>query len=79
MTDVEKILEGMRLMAEGCKEITDTCERCPFEPICANCDLAPHQWVEDADENEDPDYDCDWGYNEDMGFDAYEGCYTWDC
>lgn len=21
----------------------------------------------------------DWGYNEDEGFDPYEGCYTWDC
>lgn len=27
----------------------------------------------------DEDYDYDWGYNEDEGFDPYEGCYTWDC
>ena len=25
------------------------------------------------------DYDYDWGYNEDEGFDPYAGCYTWDC
>ena len=29
------------------------------------------------DEYEDEDYD--WNYNEDEGFDPYEGCYTWDC
>ena len=23
--------------------------------------------------------DCDWGFNEDMGFDPYMGCYTDDC
>ena len=30
------------------------------------------------DPNED-DYDPDWGYNEDMGFDPYMGCYSDDC
>ena len=25
------------------------------------------------------DYDPDWDYNEDMGFDPYEGGYTYDC
>lgn len=25
------------------------------------------------------DDDCDWGYNEDMGFDPYMGCYSDDC
>ena len=33
--------------------------------------------------NEEPeqeeDFDCDWGYNEDMGFDPYMGCYSDDC
>lgn len=24
-------------------------------------------------------YDVDWGYNEDMGYDPYAGCYTDDC
>ena len=33
------------------------------------------EYLEDAGE---PD-DFDWGYNEDEGFDPYEGCYTWDC
>ena len=28
---------------------------------------------------EEEDYDYDWGYNEDEGFDPYAGCYTWDC
>lgn len=28
---------------------------------------------------EEEDYDCDWGYNEDMGYDPYLGCYTDDC
>lgn len=32
----------------------------------------------DEDEK-DEDYDCDWGYNEDMGYDPYMGCYTDDC
>lgn len=28
---------------------------------------------------DNPNYDPDWGYNEDMGFDPYLGCYTDDC
>lgn len=28
---------------------------------------------------ENENYDPDWGYNEDMGFDPYMGCYTDDC
>ena len=33
------------------------------------------------DEEEEPsrDEDYDWDYNEDEGYDPYEGCYTWDC
>ena len=27
----------------------------------------------------EPDDDLDWGYNEDMGYDPYMGCYTDDC
>ena len=27
----------------------------------------------------DDDPDDDWGYNEDMGYDPYLGCYTDDC
>lgn len=30
-------------------------------------------------EEEEFDDDCDWGYNEDMGYDPYLGCYTDDC
>ena len=29
------------------------------------------------DSEEEPD--SDWGFNEDEGFDPYEGCYTFDC
>lgn len=28
---------------------------------------------------DNPNYDPDWGYNEDMGFDPYLGCYSDDC
>jgi len=31
------------------------------------------------DEEEEEGDDFDWGYNEDAGFDPYEGCYTYDC
>ena len=43
--------------------------------ICPDC--WSKMWgTEDEDEDLD---DCDWGYNEDMGFDPYLGCYTDDC
>ena len=35
-------------------------------------------WDDDSIPEEDY-YDYDWGYNEDMGFDPYLGCYTDDC
>ena len=28
---------------------------------------------------EEEDCDCDWGFNEDEGFDPYMGCYSDDC
>lgn len=34
-----------------------------------------YDWSDDDDDEDD----CDWGYNEDEGFDPYEGCYSWDC
>ena len=74
MTDYEKIDAGMRLMAEGCAE-AKSCQYCPFRKFC---DKQPTDWFSADDENEVVD-DCDWGYNEDMGYDPYEGCYTWDC
>ena len=40
--------------------------------LIAECDPDP------KNSNED-DYDPDWGYNEDMGFDPHEGGYTYDC
>ena len=44
--------------------------------ILAEC--TPDPDYEESDfENEN--YDSDWGYNEDMGFDPYMGCYTDDC
>ena len=30
-------------------------------------------------EDDYSEYDPDWGYNEDMGYDPYQGCYTDDC
>ena len=36
-------------------------------------------WDEDWDEENEDFEDEDWDYNEDEGFDPYEGCYTWDC
>lgn len=53
--------------------------RCHFEPRCAG-DCAPCEY-DDAEPADDPD---DWDYepddiDSDMGYDPYEGCYTWDC
>lgn len=46
--------------------------------ICAECKADPECGPTEVDfENEN--YDPDWGYNEDMGFDPYMGCYTDDC
>ena len=45
--------------------------------ILAECYPDPECGPTEADfENEN--YDPDWGYNEDTGFDPYLGCYTWD-
>lgn len=43
--------------------------------ICSDC------WngMFGQEEEEEEDFDEDWGYNEDMGFDPYLGCYTDDC
>ena len=41
--------------------------------ICPNC------WDKMFEQEEDENPDEDWGYNEDMGFDPYLGCYTDDC
>ena len=46
--------------------------------ILAECDPDSESGPTEVDfENEN--YDCDWGYNEDMGYDPYMGCYTDDC
>lgn len=44
--------------------------------ILAECTPDPN-YEESNFENEN--YDSDWGYNEDMGYDPYMGCYTDDC
>ena len=42
--------------------------------ICPTC------WARTFGESEDAENDCgDWDYNEDEGFDPYEGCWTGDC
>ena len=52
---------------------------CHFEPRCAG-DYAPceYETMETADDPEDWDDEPDFADDE-MGFDPYEGCYTWDC
>ena len=50
--------------------------------ICPKCwdEMFGSVSDEEIDEYEpEDDYDYDWGYNEDMGFDPYLGCYTDDC
>ena len=42
--------------------------------VCIDIDTG--EVVAEAAEEEP---DCDWGYNEDMGYDPYMGCYTDDC
>lgn len=50
--------------------------RCHWEACCPG-DMAPCEYdtLETADDPED------WkeSWDEDSGFDPYEGCYTWDC
>lgn len=51
---------------------------CHWEARCAG-DYAPCEepdWGEDAWEPDEDDY-CE--PDDEMGFDPYEGCYTWDC
>lgn len=44
--------------------------------ICAECE---HNDTPTDSEIDNPNYDHDWDYNEDMGFDPYLGCYSDDC
>lgn len=38
------------------------------------------EFVNDKNDSfDDSDWDYDWNYDEDMGFDPYEGGYTYDC
>jgi hypothetical protein len=39
----------------------------------------PSSWWLDFTSEDDEEVDCDWDYNEDMGYDPYMGCYTDDC
>lgn len=52
--------------------------RCHWEACCPG-DMAPCEYdtLETADDPEDWD-ESDFADDE-MGFDPYEGCYTWDC
>lgn len=52
---------------------------CHWEARCAG-DTAPceYETMETADDPEDWDDEPDFADDE-MGFDPYEGCYTWDC
>ena len=53
--------------------------RCHWEACCPG-DMAPCEYdtLEAADDPEDWDDEPDFADDE-MGFDPYEGCYTWDC
>lgn len=53
--------------------------RCHWEACCPG-DMAPCEYdtLETADDPEDWDDEPDFADDE-MGFDPYEGCYTWDC
>lgn len=43
-------------------------------------DFDPNEFILVVHSYEIDEYeDDDWGYNEDEGFDPYEGCYTFDC
>ena len=42
--------------------------------ICPDCQKSIF-----GDDEEDEDYDPDWDYNEDMGYDPYLGAYSDDC
>ena len=80
MNSYEKMVEGMRLMHEACVAM-GICYDCPFEQFCLKPNN-PSDWVitqEHLEQEDEDDYDCDWGYNEDMGFDPYMGCYSDDC
>lgn len=48
---------------------------CDFETGEVVATFKPDDYDEDEEEEPDPD----WGYNEDMGYDPYMGCYTDDC
>ena len=50
--------------------------RCHWEACCPG-DMAPceYETMETADDPED--WEESW--DEESGFDPYEGCYTWDC
>ena len=58
--------------------ISGICPSC-WNGMFGSADVTDEDWEVPEDEDEDFDDDLDWGYNEDMGFDAYLGCYTDDC
>lgn len=72
------------------KECTDFIENrmsfCRSVILGVICDWNTGEIVATIEQEHEPDYsiyerqlDCDWGYNEDMGYDPYMGCYTDDC
>ena len=52
--------------------------RCHWEACCPG-DMAPCEYdtMETADDPEDWEESGSW--DDETGFDPYEGCYTWDC
>lgn len=68
---VDRIYKGETLFAPEFVETVFVTDSNTGELI-AEC--APDPKISNKD-----DYDPDWGYNEDMGFDPYMGCYSDDC
>ena len=68
-----------------CEEEIDLRQQALYASIYSleNGNILAHCSWDDPNEEDDPieyeEPDCDWGYNEDMGYDPYLGCYTDDC
>lgn len=45
MTNEEKIITGMKLVKEGCKNIFDCYDGCPMYTICHTLWIPPYDWI----------------------------------
>jgi hypothetical protein len=72
--DIDKFFDGNELVQNAFPYLSADEREMLISGICPDCWNGMFGQEEDE---EDPDED--WGYNEDMGFDPYLGCYTDDC